>query len=88
MWTSTVAKLGFFSADQASTIEVAILVEGIKGEVIAIPANFGPCLSIQQQMKMVVADPIEGGSELKNTAELKDTVSFSSFHAERTLVPS
>ncbi|TMW66075.1 hypothetical protein Poli38472_003840 [Pythium oligandrum] len=64
-----VTKLGSFTADQASTIEVAMVVSGIKGEVLAIPANFGPCDSLPRA-EVVVADPIDGASQLANAASI------------------
>ncbi|OQR96603.1 hypothetical protein ACHHYP_14628 [Achlya hypogyna] len=58
-----VAKLSTFSAGQAATTEVGMIVDGIKGEVILVPANFGPCKSIASK-RLVVASPFTGASAL------------------------
>ncbi|GLD92577.1 hypothetical protein PINS_up001136 [Pythium insidiosum] len=68
-----VNKLGSFLADQASTIEVAVAVSGIKGEVIAVPANFGPCDSVPRA-PIVAADPIDGASTLANSNALSGKI--------------
>lgn len=67
----TVANLGSFEADQASTVEVTLSVTGIKGSVVAIPANFGPCYSIPNA-PIVIANPIDGATmPFVNGKELK-----------------
>ncbi|KAE9004234.1 hypothetical protein PR002_g17119 [Phytophthora rubi] len=68
-----VKNLGSFAADQASTIEVAVMVKGIKGEVIAIPGNFGPCESLKER-NVVVADPFDGANPFRNANEMKDKI--------------
>ncbi|KUG01539.1 E3 ubiquitin-protein ligase RING1 [Phytophthora nicotianae] len=68
-----VRNLGSFTADQASTIEVAVVVEGIKGEVIAIPGNFGPCESLQK-CSVVIADPFDGAKPFQNANEMKNKI--------------
>ncbi|KAG2776592.1 hypothetical protein JG687_00009887 [Phytophthora cactorum] len=68
-----VKNLGSFAADQASTIEVAVVVEGIKGEVIAIPGNFGPCESLKKR-SVVIADPFDGAKPFQNANEMKDKI--------------
>ncbi|EGZ25309.1 hypothetical protein PHYSODRAFT_555187 [Phytophthora sojae] len=68
-----VKNLGSFAADQASTIEVAVVVKGIKGEVIAIPGNFGPCESLKER-KLVVADPFDGAKPFRNASDMKDKI--------------
>ncbi|KAF4033677.1 Ring finger domain [Phytophthora infestans] len=68
-----VKNLGSFTADQASTIEVAVIVEGIKGEVIAIPGNFGPCGSIKKR-SVVIADPFDGAKPFQTISEMKDKI--------------
>ncbi|KAG1693588.1 hypothetical protein DVH05_023352 [Phytophthora capsici] len=68
-----VKNLGSFVADQASTIEVAVVVKGIKGEVIAIPGNFGPCESLQER-NVVIAEPFDGAKPFQNATEMKDKI--------------
>lgn len=68
-----VKKLGSFSADQATTIEVAIVVKGVKGEVIAIPGNFGPCESLKGHM-VIIADPVDGARAFRNADDMKDKI--------------
>ncbi|ETM46697.1 hypothetical protein L914_08457 [Phytophthora nicotianae] len=68
-----VRNLGSFTADQASTIEVAVVVEGIKGEVIAIPGNFGPCESLKK-CSVVIADPFDGAKPFQNANEMKNKI--------------
>ncbi|KDO18789.1 hypothetical protein SPRG_14925 [Saprolegnia parasitica CBS 223.65] len=58
-----VAKLSTFAAGQAATTEVGMVVDGIKGEVILVPANFGPCVSLLKS-DLVVATPFNGASHL------------------------
>uniref|UniRef100_K3X027 RING-type E3 ubiquitin transferase n=1 Tax=Globisporangium ultimum (strain ATCC 200006 / CBS 805.95 / DAOM BR144) TaxID=431595 RepID=K3X027_GLOUD len=68
-----VTHLGSFVADQASTIEVTIRVQDIKGEVVAVPANFGPCESISQR-DVVLAEPFDGASAFANAAAMNGKV--------------
>ncbi|CAH0480549.1 unnamed protein product [Peronospora belbahrii] len=68
-----VKKLESFVADQASTIEVAVIVKGIKGEVIAIPGNFGPCKSLEER-NVIIADPFDGAKPFQNASEWKDKI--------------
>ncbi|CEG37306.1 zinc finger family protein [Plasmopara halstedii] len=68
-----VKNLGSFSADQASTIEVAIVVKGIKGEAIAIPGNFGPCESLKER-KVILADPFDGARAFQNSDDMKNKI--------------
>ncbi|KAG7383668.1 hypothetical protein PHYPSEUDO_003472 [Phytophthora pseudosyringae] len=68
-----VTNLGSFAADQASTIEVAVVVKGIKGEVIAVPGNFGPCESIKER-NVVIADPFDGAKPFQNANEMTDKI--------------
>ncbi|OWZ04867.1 hypothetical protein PHMEG_00023156 [Phytophthora megakarya] len=68
-----VKNLGSFAADQASTIEVAVIVKGIKGEVIAVPGNFGPCESLKER-NVVVADPFDGAKPFQNANEMKNKI--------------
>ncbi|DAZ93419.1 TPA: hypothetical protein N0F65_000070 [Lagenidium giganteum] len=70
---SAITKLGSFTADQASTIEVAAIVQGIKGEVIAIPANFGPCHSVAD-CTIVLGDPIDGAQNFANASLVKGSI--------------
>ncbi|KAG7393304.1 hypothetical protein PHYBOEH_006146 [Phytophthora boehmeriae] len=68
-----VENLGSFAADQASTIEVAVAVRGIKGEVIAVPANFGPCESLSER-SVIVAEPFDGANPFQNASEISGKV--------------
>ncbi|KAG6619603.1 zinc finger family protein [Phytophthora cinnamomi] len=68
-----VRNLGSFVADQASTVEVAVVVKGIKSEVIAIPGNFGPCEALKER-NVVVADPFDGAIAFQNANEMKDKI--------------
>uniref|UniRef100_M4BZT7 RING-type E3 ubiquitin transferase n=1 Tax=Hyaloperonospora arabidopsidis (strain Emoy2) TaxID=559515 RepID=M4BZT7_HYAAE len=68
-----VKNLGSFVADQAATTEVAVIVKGIKGEVIAIPGNFGPCESIEK-CNVIIADPFDGASPFRNAKAMKDQI--------------
>ncbi|CAI5709437.1 unnamed protein product [Hyaloperonospora brassicae] len=68
-----VRNLGSFVADQAATIEVAVIVDGIKGEVVAIPANFGPCASIEKR-SVIIADPFDGANSFRNADSMKDKI--------------
>ncbi|KAI9922128.1 hypothetical protein PsorP6_001012 [Peronosclerospora sorghi] len=63
----------FFIADQASTIEVGIVVKGIKGEVIIVPSNFGPCETLKDR-NMVIGDPFDGAETFRNANEMEDKV--------------
>ncbi|RHY90496.1 hypothetical protein DYB37_009492 [Aphanomyces astaci] len=49
-----VAKLNTFVAGQSTTVEVAMVSKRIKGEVILVPANFGPCESIDASEVVIV----------------------------------
>ncbi|KAH9075076.1 hypothetical protein Ae201684P_003761 [Aphanomyces euteiches] len=64
-----VARLNMFTAGQATTTEVAMVVRGIKGEVILIPADFGPCESIET-CQLALAEPLHGNAPL--VASVKD----------------
>ncbi|RLN53392.1 hypothetical protein BBJ29_004274 [Phytophthora kernoviae] len=68
-----VENLGSFAADQASTIEVAVVVRGIKGEVIAAPGNFGPCESLKEH-NVIVADPFDGAKPFQNASEMSGKI--------------
>ncbi|RLN71008.1 hypothetical protein BBJ28_00002487 [Nothophytophthora sp. Chile5] len=84
-----VKDLGSFVADQASTIEVAVVVKGIKGEVahlmarrpddraaqsvIAVPGNFGPCESLKER-HVLLADPFDGAKPFLNADAIADKV--------------
>ncbi|CAH0484394.1 unnamed protein product [Peronospora farinosa] len=68
-----VKNLGSFVADQASTIEVAVIVKGIKGEVIAIPGNFGPCEPLEER-NVIIAEPFDGAKPFENANEMKDKI--------------
>ncbi|KAH9124839.1 hypothetical protein LEN26_001290 [Aphanomyces euteiches] len=66
-----VARLNMFTAGQATTTEVAMVVRGIKGEVILIPADFGPCESIET-CQLALAEPLHGNAPL--VASVKDKI--------------
>ncbi|OQS04405.1 hypothetical protein THRCLA_03353 [Thraustotheca clavata] len=65
-----VAKLSNFQAGQAITCEVGMVVSGIKGEVIIVPGNFGPCTSIPLS-DLIVANPFNGANSLINDVKNK-----------------
>ncbi|KAL4176823.1 hypothetical protein KRP22_001763 [Phytophthora ramorum] len=68
-----VNNLGSFVADQSSTVEVAVVVKDIKGEVIAVPGNFGPCESLKER-NVVVGDPFDGAKPFQNANEMSDKI--------------
>ncbi|KAF0696038.1 Aste57867_13177 [Aphanomyces stellatus] len=68
-----VAKLNTFVAGQSTTTEVGMVVDGIKGEVILIPANFGPCESIPSSV-LVVANPLHGDAPLANASSMREKI--------------
>ncbi|ETV81641.1 hypothetical protein, variant 1 [Aphanomyces astaci] len=68
-----VAKLNTFVAGQSTTVEVAMVSKRIKGEVILVPANFGPCESIDAS-EVVVASPFHGGAPFTNPSSLRNKI--------------
>ncbi|ETV98100.1 hypothetical protein, variant [Aphanomyces invadans] len=68
-----VAKLNTFAAGQATTVEVALVASGIKGEVIVVPANFGPCESIESS-PVVISSPFHGNGPLANASTMQGKI--------------